>query len=134
MIKPFALALLTSCLFFGSTAEACSFIAPESAAAHLKAADAIFIGRAIKTRPSGYAHGFGELATTFAVTRTIKGEPARRREVFHDKPGSTCGLLFETGKTYPILTHKVGRGEMTGTSSMPFFPVSDYDRAANGPL
>jgi len=133
MIKPFALALLTS-LIFGPTAEACSFIAPKSAAAHLKRADAMFIGRALKTQPSGYADGFGELVTTFAVTRTIKGEPARRREVLHDRPGATCGLLFETGKTYPILTHKLGRGEMTGTSSMPFFPVSDYDRAAKGPV
>ena len=125
-----AVALVVAAVAAPAAALACSCMRQESAAAHLRAADLAFEGRALGTR---VAPG-GEAVTRFRVSQVLKGRRVPNTvEVGHQTNGAACGLSYRPGAAVLVLAHRVEPNRhRTGLCSTPQFPLAAYRTAALG--
>lgn len=106
-----ALVLLTAAGAVALTAEpalACS-CAGRDDKAHAKAADAIFVGRAVDARVPGKGLSTADpIIYTFAVSHVYKGHPSPRQEVVSALGDASCGLSIAPGMNHLVFATKTG--------------------------
>lgn len=128
MLKTAALAL--AALFASATvALACSCVAYRDAATQLAETDVAFVGVAVKTtRASLFSR---ERVTTFRVSETLKGAPARTVRVRHEiGDGGNCGIAFPRNTPLLVLAYEYNGRLATSMCSAPRFGEEAYRAAA----
>ena len=152
----YRIAILTIGLIFSAgQALACSCAPYPSAAAQAESAPLIFVGKPMasldvspapppikrsvwqrlqfwKPAPEPDPYPITSLATTFQVTRVLKGEHIEQIIIHHlsHDSGTLCGVSFSEGVEQLILAYARADGTYgTSLCSSPQFPLSDFDAA-----
>ena len=128
MLKTAALAI--AALFASAAvALACSCLPYRDAAAQLAETDVAFIGVAVKTQRA--SPGSRDRVTTFRVTETLKGAPARTVRVRHEiGDGGNCGISFPRNTPLLVLAYNYNGQLATSMCSAPRFGEEAYRAAA----
>lgn len=152
----YRIAILTVGLIFSAgQALACSCAPYPSAAAQAENTPLIFLGTPMasvdvspapppvkrsvwqrlqfwKPAPEPDPYPITSLATTFQVTRVLKGDPSEQVTIHHlsHDSGSLCGVSFSEGVEQLILAYARPDGSFaTNLCSSPQFPLSDFEAA-----
>ena len=150
----YRIAILTIGLILSAgQALACSCAPYPSAAAQAESAPLIFVGTPMasldvspapppvkrsvwqrlkfwKPAPEPDPYRIKSLATTFQVTRVLKGDPSEQVIIHHlsHDSGSLCGVSFSEGVEQLILAYEREDGTFaTNLCSSPQFPLSDFE-------
>lgn len=112
---------------FALPALACSCVQFSSARDQLRAADVMFIGRAVRSERDWFNRN--TIYTTFTVEESLKGDvPRRVRVVQNDR--TTCAVQsFEPGARVMLLANRDGQRLLVGPCMFPHFTEAEY-RAA----
>jgi len=93
-------------------ARACSCTGGFSVQEELRDSDAVFWGEAVSVEKQGSTSSTPPFLgpVTFEVRESWKGA-SRERVIVHGQGlGASCGLDFDTGKTYLVFAYHVGKG------------------------
>ena len=142
-----------SLIFSAGQALACSCAPYPSAAAQAESAPLIFVGTPMtsldvspapppvkrsfwqrlqfwKPAPEPNPYRITSLATTFQITRVLKGEHSEQIIIHHlsHDSGTLCGVSFREGLEHLILAYARDDGTYgTGLCSSPQFPLADFE-------
>jgi len=129
LVRRLGLSLIMAGAIAVSAAIACSCARHPSAAAQLRDAEVMFVGRAERTATRS-ENGLTIGVTRFAVERTLKGEVRAERRIEHGmETGGMCGVVFQRGRTYTVIAHAHEGRLVTSSCASPQFPLADYERA-----
>jgi hypothetical protein len=93
-------------------ASACSCAGSSSVKKELRTSDAVFSGAVVNIDESDTSRGAGLSLgkVVFDVNRSWKGVAGDSAVVYGQGPGASCGVGFETGKTYLVFAYRGGEG------------------------
>ncbi len=123
------LAVITA--IFALPALACSCVQFYTAREQLRAADVMFIGRAVRTERDWFDRNI--IYTTFAVEESLKGEVPRRVRVTQNDRTTCAVQSFERGARVMVLADRAGQRLIVGPCMFPYFTEAAY-RDALRPL
>ena len=88
-----------------------------------------------KPAPEPNPYHIKQLATTFQVTRVLKGAPGEEMTIHHlsHDSGTLCGISFSEGVEQLILAYARDGGTYgTGLCTSPQFPLADFESVLSG--